>query len=787
MVLRRLLYILFPLLVGTTFSGCLGSSGVSSGVKITNYIVGRALLSGQDGVSFEDIANLDAGKLYDVRKKYEGVGEENLTNAQLRLLCDLYSKFNDFSATMECLDSMESRSGGEEEVTQALLGRRALVYLQSGQFLKAAQLSQSLENDGGQYVHALAEAHLGKKENPRKIALNFSRHSSPRKIYFATAIYMALSDYRRALEVLESPRTRLLKDFGLMPYRNKLGQTIHPAVFRMDLFSEFNFGFFNAFSFAPKANVYVEFMAAKAYTGLGQSDEALQRFSFLIDNVGVGTFRDVLWMSLFERGKIRENQGDQPGAISDYQRAIELIEGIRSTIRSETGRVGFAGDKFTVYNRLIKLLVATDQVGTALEVVERSKGRALVDMLSARSSFGVSGADPQNAPALLDELAEAEANLLSAPVDLPAIELRRRLDALNIIRKDLEKQAPALASLVTVSPVSITDLLATVSGDETVLVFHHALDTLYTFVLADGNLRVYTGPIAGLDQEIKAFREAIADFQGESYRQYSKTLYRRLLEPVAESLDKQRLTIIPSGSLYYLPFAALLDMEDRFLVQNTSLRILPNLSVIPLLQTQELGGADKILVFGNPDRGDPAFDLPGTEMEAKAIGNLMGRSTVLLRQKATSHDFKQMASDFTFIHIASHGEFRSDRPLESRLLLAPFGDDLGDLKINDLYGLRLSARMVVLSACETALSYISPGDEMIGLQRGFLYAGTSGMIGSLWSIADESTTHLMTSLYKFLGQGQPPDKALHLAQIESLEEYGHPFFWAPFLYTGIVY
>ncbi|MDH3393648.1 MAG: CHAT domain-containing protein, partial [Desulfobulbaceae bacterium] len=507
--------------------------------------------------------------------------------------------------------------------------------------------------------------------------------------------------------------------------------------------------------------------------------------SYLVDNIGAGTFRDILWMSHFERGQIREQNGNVDGAINDYQRAIELIEGIRSTIRSEMGRVGFSGDKFTVYDQLITLLVNTGKYQEALAVVERSKGRALVDMLSARSSFGVAAADPSEAPRLLENLAAAEADVVNAPVELSAEKLAARLASLDAARRQLEKQAPALASLVTVKPVSFTDLQQSVGDDEVVLVFHKAGETLYTFALDRRGIKVVSSPLAGLVDQVSTFRETIADFESDAYRHQARLLYDRLFLPVDETLTFKRLTVVPTGVLYYLPFAALLDQDNRFVVQRVTLRVLPSLSIIPLLN-QGIDTNRRFLVYGNPDRGDEAMDLPGAELEAEAVAELSSDSTLCLRQKASATRFRSIAGGYGYIHIASHGEFRSDAPLQSRLLLSPVGKDSGDLTVNDLYGMRLSARLVVLSACETALSQISSGDEMIGLQRGFLYAGADGFVGSLWSIADESTTLVMTRMYQLVEKGMDAAAALRQSQMESMQKYAHPFYWAPFQYTGLV-
>lgn len=773
------------LLLAAAGAGCLGDSGVTMGLRVADYLVGRTMLSGLDAVTAQDLKDLEEGRLYDLRQRYEAVEPESLSDAQLSLLCDLYSNFNDFDATLQCLTRLEDRGRGDDRVLQAVLGRRALVYLQTGDYDSAARLSAGLSSDGGRYLNALANAHLGDEALARREALRFSRFEHPRQQYFATAIYMALDDHRRVLEIMTSPRTRLLNDYGLMPHTNRLGQTITPAVFRMDLFGEFNFGFFEGFSFAPRANVYVEFMAASAFALDGQDEEAYRRFSYLIDHVGPGAFRDVLWMSYYQRGLLREKRGDAGGAISDYRRAIELVEGIRSTIRSETGRVGFVGDKFSVYDHLIGLLLEKQAFGEALEVVERSKGRALVDMLSARSSFAVSAADQAEAPRLLERMVEAEANLINASAELDAAELAQRLAALTRARQALEEQAPALASLVTVRPVSVVELQEMLAPDEVALIFQQGAKSLYTFLLTREAVRAQATPLAGLLDEVALFRETLAEFDSDDYRPHAASLYSRLLGGLEDELFRHaRLTIVPAGSLYYLPFAALLDDDGRFLMEKITLRVLPNLSIVPLL-AQSVKGDERMLIYGNPDRGDPIMDLPGAEEEALVLASRTSKHSLYLREEATAVRFREVAGKYGYIHIASHGEFRSDDPLASRLLLAPAGEDSGDLRVNDLYGLRLASRLVVLSACETALSRISPGDEMIGLQRAFLYAGAEGLIGSLWAIADEATVTVMTAMYEKINQGYDAAEALRAAQQIGMREFPHPFFWAPFIYTGL--
>lgn len=106
------------------------------------------------------------------------------------------------------------------------------------------------------------------------------------------------------------------------------------------------------------------------------------------------------------------------------------------------------------------------------------------------------------------------------------------------------------------------------------------------------------------------------------------------------------------------------------------------------------------------------------------------------------------------------------------------------LSLFDLYNLRLRADLAVLSGCATGLSAVHGADELVGLTRGLLYAGARSVMVSLWDINDESTFRFMPRFYRHLAAGEPPVRALNLAQRQLLREYPHPYYWAPFVLTG---
>lgn len=123
--------------------------------------------------------------------------------------------------------------------------------------------------------------------------------------------------------------------------------------------------------------------------------------------------------------------------------------------------------------------------------------------------------------------------------------------------------------------------------------------------------------------------------------------------------------------------------------------------------------------------------------------------------------------------------------MQSALLLAPDGHSNGMMTVDKLYSMQLDVNLVTLSACETGLSKVANGDDLVGLTRGFLYAGSSSIVASLWKVDDLATSQLMTEFYQELRKTDKRD-ALRTAQIKTRKTYPHPYYWASFQLTGAI-
>jgi CHAT domain-containing protein len=165
--------------------------------------------------------------------------------------------------------------------------------------------------------------------------------------------------------------------------------------------------------------------------------------------------------------------------------------------------------------------------------------------------------------------------------------------------------------------------------------------------------------------------------------------------------------------------------------------------------------------------------------EVDRLAALLPRAGVLRGPEATIAGFRARAGVSGLVHLATHALFRSDNPLFSGLR---FSD--GWLLARDLYEMTLECDLATLSACQTGVTFVDAGDELFGLQRGFLAAGARSVAASLWLADDAATAALMEQFYCRLAQGMPKAAALRAAQRQTMRRFPHPYHWAAFVLIG---
>jgi CHAT domain-containing protein len=257
----------------------------------------------------------------------------------------------------------------------------------------------------------------------------------------------------------------------------------------------------------------------------------------------------------------------------------------------------------------------------------------------------------------------------------------------------------------------------------------------------------------------------------QSVQRILQRLHSLLIEPLASRLDdQQRIVIVPYGVLHYLPFHLLHD-GSGYLIERHEVVILPasGLTTRPIVQQKP--GA---LILAHSWDGR----LPHTLAEAQIVEKLFGGK--LYADESALRTVLQ-AAPTQILHIATHGEHRLDQPDLSYLQLTD-----GQLYADDLLQQNLAYELVTLSGCETGRANVSGGDELIGLGRGFLYAGAGSLLVSLWKVTDVHTLDFMERMYQSLYAGASKSAALRKAQLEILVQDPklHPAFWGAFQLIG---
>jgi CHAT domain-containing protein len=751
-----------------------------------------ACASSAQGISRNTIVELAGQGRYDELADRLAADTPRLSPGQLHALCHAYAQTKRYRPLLACLDRLEGTLRGRDrasilfgldDATATVPLMRAAALLDLGDAPAAAE----------QATRALAwfdrEGSAGERdlqvEALTLLALAAARQQEPAK---AQDILRRITAIQPGLGA--APNLANVRTLGLARGHLALGQ-YDQACAALD--SDRSFDFRRSVDALLNGNppnwVWQQlprlFMLARCRQGQGRVTEAKAAYDELLALPVLRQNRGIAWLVLHGRARIAEDEGEREGAVRLLREALEIIEQLRSSIDTEAAKIGFVGDKQAVYGALIALLMAQGKPAEALEVVERAKARALVDLLADR--YGAAAAEQvlprgdARLASLLLRHREAEETLQAQnPARGEAAWVQQRNSVLQATQQ-LRQAAPELASLMSASAATAAELVQLLDKDEVGLQYYVQGDRLYAVVfgphLGSTGSRAYTLDGVGLLNDVRDFRAAITRRTPQALVLAQK-LHGRLIAPLQEALGRQAVLLVPHGVLHYLPFAALHDGQ-RFLLDRHPLRLSTSASALKFLrQTPAVAGAP-VLILGNP-----TGDLPSAEQEARRLKRLLPGSTLLLGPAATRAALFAQAPPARTVHIASHALFDARQPLDSRLILAPVGAlDTGELRVSDIYGLQLTADLVTLSACETGLGRITDGGEVIGMTRGFLYAGASSVVASLWQVPDDATATLMEGFYAKLPRQNKRD-ALRAAQLDLMRRGEPPYAWASFYLSG---
>jgi CHAT domain-containing protein len=510
---------------------------------------------------------------------------------------------------------------------------------------------------------------------------------------------------------------------------------------------------------------------AQATLGLGRVPEALGHAEAAVARSRAVGDPYALVHALDTRARCVAAAGRVPDALRDAREAISVLEGMRSSLAAQdAARQEFADGYLRIYTTAVSVLRRAGHDLEALEVTERARARAFLDLLATR--------------------------------DVAPGPSEAQRDAAH---RDLAAAAP-------ISGEAMRGILARL-GSTLVAYWVGPKETSVWVVTPEG--RVHARPLRVSASRLRALASALATSAsrpGPAPGDPARVLYDQLVRPVEAWLparDGGRVTILPHGPLFAVPFAALRDAKGRYLVERWAVHYVTSMSVLDRLGARE-GGRDGrgALVVADPaiDRrladkeGLPA--LPAALDEAHAVTEELGTaSTAILNgAAATAAAVGDAASSRRVVHFATHAVVSDTRPLESFLALTPASGHDGRLRSADIYGWRLDADLVVLSACRTARGRVN-GDGVIGLSRAFAYAGAPSLVAAVWDAPDQTSRELFPVFYaewRRTGDRAGALRTAQLALIRKLREgrvvlttpagpvtlRERPALWAPFVLLG---
>jgi CHAT domain-containing protein/tetratricopeptide (TPR) repeat protein len=536
-------------------------------------------------------------------------------------------------------------------------------------------------------------------------------------------------------------------------------------------------------------------------------------------------------------GQLAERREDLDMAALYYERAIQGIDEVQSRLVLDE-RTSFLADKGSIYQRAITLSLRRNQTEQALMYVERAKSQVLGDYLRNNIDIRLRAGDKAG-EALLEDIAHLReeqawfSSIVYHTEDGASLTnlgnttaMRLRAISPKVARQEMQSRERNIERLLEkIQLQSASDLVdrphaqwpvgaALVSiykslpPQTAILEYYLADQDLYIFSLSREGIHIQpvSGVVAKLERLLSLWRtnlDLAGQAAGTSDHSHAfahlqenglgllKRIYDILLRPVSDILAEcEHLTIIPYGMLHVLPFHCLFD-GSQFMVERFSLSYLPSAALMDIcyqrgqrIRMQDISLAQS-LVLGLSDGGH----LHYAAQEAEAVARQLGAACAL-DAMATSSLLWKYGPTSPIVHIAAHGLFRLDAPNFSYIKLADC-----QLSTIEVFNLDLSTcSLVVLSACETGRSVISGIDEVIGLGRGFLYAGAASLLPTLWKVDDASSAELMEVFYQALLQGYTKATALSNAQRTFLNQARlsskpyrvHPYFWAAFHLIGDV-
>ena len=563
----------------------------------------------------------------------------------------------------------------------------------------------------------------------------------------------------------------------------------------------------------PELNLlgYRNAALSNALGTVGRPAEALEASNEAVRIARELKQQENLGFRLDSRAWILAKLGRYEEALADSRESMAIVEEIRKRlVPSDFLKRGY-GERVQVgYARGVYLLSELGRDREALEIAEQGRARAFLDLLAGRENAAtqVAGRD--------DLMSETLAHPLKA-ADTARVATRLKSTLVSYWVNDE-------TTLIWVNRPGAEPVMSRVAiGRSRLASLVSATTAALRPAVKAANTRGGEG--AGATPQVSDEDVVELPMRGLGLMALSKDdksawreLYKALIEPVRAQLPARggRVTIVPHGPLLQLSFAALQNGAGRYLVEDYELHYAPSISSLEFtgrrLQQVASNAGSPWAVIGNPAtlplvKDRPLPSLPGAAREVASVASLVPRAA-LVRLEGADADEASLSralatSRPSVLHFATHG-FVFDDPKQSAFLAlnrrgSTAADD-GRLTLDEVYGLRLDTDLVVLSACRTGSGQVS-SDGVLGLARGFFYAGSPSVLATYWDVVDDATARLMTGFYRGYAKSRAKGASLRTAQLALLADLRagkvvvtaggrkvtlpeHPLLWAAFFLSG---
>lgn len=346
---------------------------------------------------------------------------------------------------------------------------------------------------------------------------------------------------------------------------------------------------------------------------------------------------------------------------------------------------------------------------------------------------------------------------------------------------------------------SLTQLQEQLQEDESVLLYvTNETDLLQNqsnitcVLVSKRGVKMWRKETQDLPKKIESFLSLVREKETE----ISDSLFHVLsLNSAINEINGNKLVVVPSAELFYLPFELLKTGKDARLIEDYTIRYVPSVSMMLASQRVQYKKVEKSSLFAlHVDSQQPILNeltirsnkpelIEGSIIEVNEIAKIIGGSNLSGLPKTA---LLEQLSNSDIIHLATHATVNHSSPATSRLYLSENADS--SIYAYELYNQNFKAQLVTLSACNTGTGKIQKGEGIQSLAKAFTYAGSPNVVMSLWPVNDESTSELMTYFYSNLKEGMRKDDALRQAKLTYLMNSdpvkAHPYYWAGFIFSG---